>query len=59
MDCETETIEAAVPMHCRKRILDDGRYMIFYTFADEAGLSDLPKTPQEPDSAETSGPKDV
>jgi hypothetical protein len=59
MDCETEKIEAAVPMHCRKRILDDGRYMIFYTFADEAGLSDPSEEPQEAPLAEPSEPKDV
>ena len=46
-------------MHCRKRILDDGRYMIFYTFDDDDGVSDLPVEPHESEISETSAPKDV
>lgn len=59
MDCEIENIEAAVPMHCRKRILEDGRYMIFYTFADDTVLTDPPVKPREADPAATSESKDV
>ncbi len=37
MDCETEEVESTVKMQCRRILLKDGRYMIFYTFDDGSG----------------------
>jgi hypothetical protein len=42
MDTESTEWTREIPMHRRRITLADGRYMIFYTFGDDAAGPDRP-----------------